>query len=265
MRHFRVQKYVLTDDKIKEDTKILFLSDLHNCKYGIENVKLVESIKKINPQMILIGGDLINGKAKSDSENCYGNAITFLKGIAEYFPVYYIFGNHELYLEERELYKEYIEKVTSIENVYIINNRSIKTNSVVIHGLKLPNSAYKKGNDTYHFSENDFRKTFGENEADSFEIMLVHKPERFEDYAKSNVDLVLAGHNHGGTIRLPIIRGIVSRDFMLLPKYSYGMYTSKNNNTKMILTGGLGDHTIHFRLFNMPEIVEISLMKGQEK
>ncbi len=262
VKHFRVKKYVIMDNRLKEDIKILFLSDLHNCKYGNKNVKLVERIKKINPQAVFIGGDLINGMDKLNSARCYGNAISFLEGITKDFPVYYAFGNHELYLRATCLYDEYISKITSIENLFLINNKNVQLKNLIIHGMELPISSYKRRKGTYEFSEVNFRKIFGEKNESLYEILLVHKPEYFEDYSRSNIDLVLAGHNHGGTIRLPIVRGIISRDFKILPKYSYGMYKSKNNSTKMILTSGLGDHTIHFRLFNMPEMVEISLKRG---
>ena len=76
-------------------------------------------------------------------------------------------------------------------------------------------------------------------------------------YADAGADLVLAGHNHGGMIRLPLFGGVISPRFHLFPKFDRGKYVK--NATTMILSGGLGTHSIPLRVNNVPELLLVRL------
>ena len=86
---------------------------------------------------------------------------------------------------------------------------------------------------------------------------MAHHPEFFERYTEWGANLTLSGHNHGGMVRLPLLGGIVSPQYQLFPKYDGGKY-EKGENT-MILSRGLGTHTIKIRFFNVPELCMIEL------
>ena len=68
-------------------------------------------------------------------------------------------------------------------------------------------------------------------------ILLSHRPELFESYARCNIDLVLSGHAHGGQFRLPFIGGLIAPNQGLFPKYDAGLFT--NGSTMIICSGGL--------------------------
>ena len=78
-------------------------------------------------------------------------------------------------------------------------------------------------------------------------------------YLGWGADLVLSGHLHGGLVRIPGFCGIVTPQGFLFPKYS-GEMTREGDQT-VIVSRGLGTHTLNIRLFNMPELIVIRLKK----
>lgn len=246
--------YAIPIPKLKSDKNIVFFSDFHSvAKKGYID-KLVNEIKKANPQCVVIGGDMIVGKKGANNKP----AIELLEKLAKEFKIYYVYGNHESRMFERKIQDEdgYFEFLTSQTNVEILNNKSTKIQldnvSLNLTGLEFSDVYYKKGKSQrpkITEIEDKLLKT------EHYSIVVCHKPEFFEVISQTEADLVLAGHNHGGIVRFPFIGGIVSTSYRLFPRYSYGLY--KKNNCKMILSSGIGTHTIHFRLFNPPEIVNI--------
>ncbi len=90
-----------------------------------------------------------------------------------------------------------------------------------------------------------------------YTVLLSHRPELFDTYVEGGVDLVLTGHAHGGQFRLPVIGGVVAPGQGLFPKYDAGLYTEGSAN--MVVSRGLGNSVIPFRVNNRPEIVVLEL------
>ncbi len=90
-----------------------------------------------------------------------------------------------------------------------------------------------------------------------YTILLSHRPELFETYLDSGIDLVFSGHAHGGQFRLPFIGGLVAPNQGLFPKYDSGLYT--DGGTSMVVSRGIGNSIIPFRFHNCPEIVLVEL------
>ena len=88
---FVVAEYEMYSTKLKRDKKIIFLSDLHNKEYGKDNSRLLEEIDRQKPDMILVGGDMMNACPGASFEK----AVAFLKKISASYPVFYAMGNHE--------------------------------------------------------------------------------------------------------------------------------------------------------------------------
>ena len=103
----------------------------------------------------------------------------------------------------------------------------------------------------------DVEKRLGKIDNREYNILLVHTPFFFEGYSKWGADLVLAGHVHGGIIRLPIKGGLLSPNREFFPKYDLGEYNM--GKSTMILSKGLGGSKVLPRVNCKPEIVEITL------
>ncbi len=258
MNRFVVRKYRVVSNKIKAPVTIIFLSDLHNKKYGADNSKLIREIDEIGPDLILCGGDMIVASPGRKNEN----AKSLIAQLAGKYSLYYALGNHEyradIYPEKYgSMYEDYATHILD-SGVKLLRNDSkceLESN-LKITGLEIDREYYKRFK-TYPMEEDYIAGKIGACEADQFHILLAHNPEYFDNYAQYGADLVLSGHLHGGIVRLPFVGGCASPAIRLFPKYSDGMYLS--GNKKMIVSCGLGSHTIPLRIFNPGELTVVSL------
>jgi uncharacterized protein len=90
-----------------------------------------------------------------------------------------------------------------------------------------------------------------------FQILIAHNPVYFKEYQKWGADLSISGHVHGGTIRLFNKLAFISPSFHLFPKYHGGLY--EDNGCKMLVSRGLGMHTIPIRIFNPGDLLVLHL------
>lgn len=234
---------------------ILQVSDLHNKRFGKNQIDLINYTKEINPDIIVITGDAIDRRRTNvDNMNI---ALSYLKEAVKIAPVYFVTGNHEISAEEvYPKFKEEIEKIGVIN----LNDRNIKITKedqrISLIGVNnISSIKYMSKQDKLH----TFEKKIRELKNNNFSILLSHRPDLIELYERAKIDLVLCGHAHGGQIRLPYIGGLFAPDQGVLPHYTSGMYTEKT--TSMIVSRGLGNSRFPFRIFNKPELVVINFKK----
>lgn len=244
--------------KVFQGTKIVMLADLHEHEFGTKNKRLLEIIKGQKPDYIMIAGDLL-----VKGECLHGeNMISFLERLVSICPVYYAPGNHEEYVERicgEEIYGEYLAKLKKIGVVYLANQSVYLTkegNKIRVTGLCLQKKYFAKCYESVTFELKHLEELVGKKQ-NEYEILIAHNPNYLPVYAKWGANVVLSGHVHGGVVILPLIGGVISTTFQLFPKYDFGMF--EEENTKMVLSRGLGVHTVKLRLFNKPEISVISL------
>lgn len=260
---FKVTHYNITSDKLKgleRERKVLFLTDLHNNLYGKQNKKLISAIQNENPDYIFIGGDMLVGKPNVSRKV----ALEFAQQIASICPVYYANGNHEqrmkLYPERfGNTYQEYKEELVAHEIHFLENNHvdmAWEHVEVQLHGLEIPAECYKKLQKTTLNAE-QVSDCIGQADASKYQILLAHNPIFADAYLEWGADLVLSGHLHGGVVRIPGLGGIITPQFRLFPKYS-GEYTKKGDKA-VIVSKGLGTHTIKIRFLNPAEIVVLHI------
>ena len=78
-----------------------------------------------------------------------------------------------------------------------------------------------------------------------------------EAYRKWGADLILSGHLHGGIVRIPGIGGVIAPDLTLFPKYSGDIY--REEDATVVVSKGLGAHSVPIRLLNPAEMVVLVL------
>lgn len=263
---FIVDKKEIVSSKINssfDGYKILQLSDLHSKSFGNNNDKLVKKIDKIDPDIIVCTGDMMN--SMDDEGNVF---IDLAKKLSSNYPIYYIDGNHEQLVNYNNVsvYDKYMSRLKEL-GVTVVKNKKVNikkgSSYINLYGLNVDlvyystKAALKESNIKYtqkNFSKTINKETF---EADKFNILLTHNPLYFDVYEKSGVDLILSGHVHGGIVRIPFKGGVLSPDQEWFPKYYHGLY--KINDTSMIVSAGLGNDTVNFRAFNPFEINLITL------
>lgn len=253
--HFVVEKYELYDSRVNKDTSFVFLTDLHNKEYGKNNDKLYDAIKKLNPDAILIGGDFIIGNARVDTSRM----ASFVGRIKDIAPVFYALGNHEYRTKVfSDEYGDMFEKYLSQLNQYgieFLDNEYCDYENFRIWGLSIGAEYYKKLKSVP--MDNDYIGTLIDKPSEEkINVLLAHNPDYFEQYSYYGADLTLSGHLHGGIVRIPFFGGILSPRISFFPKYNGGLYNIEES--KMIVSRGLGMHTIPIRLFNIPEISYIT-------
>lgn len=262
-KHFKIKEYIIESDKLnnlKKELKIVFLTDLHNNEYGKNNAKLIETIKEINPDIILTAGDLLIAKPNKK----YDKALKLMESLARDYPCFYANGNHEyrmkIYKQDYgnmyEKYKNALKKA----NVRLLENEhdiiEINGQKLCIYGLEIDREYYKRFSNI--IMERDYiEKCLDKPYEDCYNILLAHNPRYYESYAKWGANLTLSGHLHGGLVRIPFIGGIASPQMEIFPKYSSGKYTI--GDKIMILSAGLGTHTINVRVNNPAELSVIKL------
>lgn len=274
LHHFRVTHYTIESQKFKgfsRDLNLIFLSDLHNRVYGEKNEPLLQAIRNEKPDLILIGGDMLVGKEDAS----YDIALDFTSQLPEIAPVLYSTGNHEQRMRENpEIYQasyaDYRQQLKD-RGVLFLENGScrIEAGTVLleISGVELPSASYKKlkklpirASDIAEYLHKD---SVSVTEDSVYRILLAHNPAYMNAYKEWGADLILSGHLHGGVMRLPGIGGVITPQAFLFPKYSGEM--TKEGEQTIIVSRGLGTHTINIRLFNQPEVVSICLKRSENK
>lgn len=245
--------------------KILQLSDLHCKEFGKNNIRIIEKIKEINPDIIIATGDMF-----STSLDVNESFYKLCKEIIDKYPIYYSLGNHETILRtskvsDRIWIDEYLNKIKDL-GVYLLDNEMLtltrENEKINIYGLTLPMEFYRrrfdKGRDEKIKLKASFiEKLIGKPDKSQFNILLAHNPLNFEGYEQWGSDLIFSGHVHGGAVRLPFVKGILSPEIAFFPKYKEGTYMK--NNSIMIVSRGLGNSSMPVRAFNPPEIVVVTL------
>ena len=246
--------YTVTSARLPEcfdGYRIAHVSDLHNSEMGEDNEKLLTMLREADPDMIAITGDLI------DSRNTNVEiALQFAQEAMKIAPCYYVSGNHEARVNEYEELKTGLISVGVIILEDTQTEISIEGQTITLIGVNDPSfqTDYLFGD-----SETVINSKLTELHTDGevFTILLSHRPELFDTYADHDVDLVLSGHAHGGQFRLPFIGGVVAPNQGLFPEYDAGIYT--DGNTNMLVSRGVGNSILPFRINNRPEVILIEL------
>ena len=249
-----LNSYTIASNKLPDSFngfRIAQVSDLHNAEMGKDNEKLISMLVEAAPDIIVITGDII------DSRNTNVDvALDFAEQAVKIAPCYYVTGNHEARVDEyRDLKDGLIELgVTVLEDAK--TQIVLSGESITLVGVDDPSfqTDYLFGND-----ETVMNSELNEliNEEDGYVILLSHRPELFDTYVENKVDLIFSGHAHGGQFRIPFIGGVVAPNQGVFPKYDAGIYSA--GDTNMVVSRGVGNSIIPFRINNRPEVILIEL------
>jgi len=243
---------------IEKSVKIAFVADFQVGPYRqTEYVKKVANkITEMEPDIILLGGDQVDNGGTLDDETQYLKPLEELTKIA---PTFAIHGNHEygigndlmIALPNRRLpdVSQNTEKTISNLNIDYLTN---ELRLLSVRGQKI----YLFGGDSSYAQKLNFSELKNRN-TDIPTIALLHDPLDVRSASGYSVDLMLAGHTHGGQIRLPFF-GPIGRVDSHTPLNWYKGW-GEYNGTKFFVTSGIGETGVRARLFNPPEIVLLTL------
>ena len=231
--------------------RIAHVSDLHNAEMGKDNETLLTMLRDADLDMIAITGDLIDSRSTNVEI-----ALNFIREAVKIAPCYYVTGNHEARVNEYDELKSGMEAAGVIVLEDARTEISLEGKTITLIGVNDP--SYQTD---YLFGDAqtvvDTKLTELHSDSDEYTILLSHRPELFDTYADHGIDLVLSGHAHGGQFRLPFIGGVVAPNQGLFPEYDAGIYT--DGNTNMLVSRGVGNSILPFRINNRPEVILIEL------
>lgn len=243
---FIVKEYLVKNEKIPNSfygTKIVHISDIH---YGrtVNEKKLKEIVEHINlikPDIVVLTGDLMDRHINYQDKDIEVIS-TYLNSINASMGKYIITGNHD---QVSDRYHELIEKInfTNLNDSYqILYNGD--SESIMISGLSTVTNNIDTKEKLYDIN------TALKNEANNikYNILILHEPDIIDDFEYNNFDLVLAGHSHGGQVRLPFVGAII------VPPYAKKYHDSHYDLGKsdLYISSGLGTSNLNLRLNNKP-------------
>ena len=251
-----LSKFTVTGSNIPKNFngyRIAQISDLHNAEFGEENEKLIEMLQKAEPDIITITGDLIDS-SKTD----INIALAFAEEAVQIAPTYFITGNHEAMVSAQE-YAD-LENGLLEAGVNVLHDKEIvleqNEEKLLLIGIDDPAYADRPSDVGVSMDSETINELFT---TEGYRILLSHRPEFFDQYVETEVDLVLSGHAHGGQFRLPFIGGLVAPGQGVFPVYDAGVYSE--NETNMVVSRGIGNSIIPMRFNNRPEVVLIELRR----
>lgn len=279
-RNFKETFYSVSSLKVNNKIRVIQISDLHNSKYGKDNEKLIERVKKLSPDLIIYTGDITSSTSKTDDV-----ALNLCKKLSKVAPSYYIYGNNEVEkYYDFSLIQEDLDKEFGFNNKNRDPNKLLKitdsyTKKLQKAGVKVLKNSYdtiKIGTTTvdvygvltsnpssfWSYGGESFNNYIYSNE-NNFKITAIHEPVVFEEFSPDTWgDLMLAGHTHGGAIKIPLIGPLVTKEAGLFPArrghYVYGRYDVQGR--PLIVSGGIENKFI-FRINNQPELVIVDINK----
>ena len=257
-RSLQVDAFTYTDPGLPagfDGLKIVQLSDLHGAVFGDDNADLLSAVEAAEPDLIVLTGDLQDRFRNTPPEYTWSLGAA----CAAIAPTYFVTGNHEWAVGGVPELKAGLEAagVTVLTNAYVQLERGGDT--LVLAGIDDPN-----GYADQKTPEELAAEIYAQEGEDVYWLLLAHRNSLFEsDYSLLGADLVLSGHGHGGMIRLPFTDGLISTDRTLFPSFTAGFYSA--NGREVFVSRGLGNSGPSFRLFNRPQVVVLTLEKGERE
>ena len=262
-KQLSAERYCIKDCFKRAELKIAFITDVHNRLKERDIAAVTDLLKAEKPDAIILGGDIITYseyiKKPEDKE-----LIELISELSAIGSVFYGVGNHEQRLKEKRprLYEELKKCCTDAGAMYIEDGHVIFADAA-LYFVSLDRTFYKKQPPSLgkkkEMSCDYLIKKLGAPMKDRMNILVMHSPMYLKEAADWGADLVLSGHYHGGTIRLPGIGGLMTPQFQFFIKECFGEH--RYGKCRMIVSRGIGTHSINIRLNNIPEVSIINIEK----
>jgi uncharacterized protein len=219
------------------------LSDIHHGPYtGLDYIsECVEIVNGMSPDLVALTGDFTFG-GKRYIEPC----VEALKALKARAGVYAVLGNHDYYVGAGDVSRALKRGGCEL----LIDGKE----RIELGGAKM----WLLGVDDLLYGRTDINRLMRELPGEEPRIALSHNPDFIEEFAvkKKHVDLMVAGHTHGGQIRFPLI-GAPHISSAYGQRYAVGL--NRKGAMQVYTTRGIGTILLPARLNCPPEIVLFTL------
>lgn len=250
--HVAQTDYTVKTSKNVGHLRVALIGDSHlGSTFDAEGfAKHLKTIEAQNPDMIVLAGDYVDERTTKAEMIKASRA---LKDVKTKYGVYFVFGNHD-----KGIYARGARDFTGDDLV-----AELEKNGVIVlqdESMLIDNRFYIIGRQDA--SEIDFGSSRANMDQlvqglDTSKYMLVldHQPRDYAAQAKSNVDLVLSGHTHGGQM-IPLMQ-IIQLFKVGGNDRLYGM--EQRDNTNFIVTSGISDWALQFKTGTKSEYVIVDI------
>lgn len=225
--------------------KVVQFSDTHiGDFFSVKDLqKVVDKINEQEADLVLFTGDLMDNAATY--EGSLEEIASLLSEIQAKSGKYAVFGNRDYGGGAERFYEELM---TSAGFHVLLNEHETLT----IKGTTL--SLF--GADDALIGYYDPVQTVARIQENHLNLLMLHEPDLADDFMHEPIDLIVAGHSHGGQVYLPFIGPLITTS--LAEKYVRGFY-DVSDNIRLYVDTGIGNTKVPFRLFNVPKITVLYL------
>lgn len=208
--------------------RIAVVADLHLPDQIVSIPHLLRCLQLQKPDAIFLPGDLTNSYTHFDAAGLQRLA----RALVAIAPCFAVPGNHEVRLNREPRYRRILTAcgVHYLCDSYADWHKDGATLRIFGMGIKKPMPLTVTGQPT---------------------LVLAHHPEYMPYYRHAGWDIVVCGHAHGGHVRMGG-QSLFSPDQGFLPSYTHGVY--EEGGTRMVVSRGLGNSSIPWRVNNPPHL-----------
>lgn len=243
-----MHKEIFYTNKDINEIKIALFSDIHFHKNFKQKIfdKILKQIIKEEPNYICIPGDFIDSSDIIDLLKLKN----FLENLSKIAKTFIVLGNHDEKKGKRHNWshlknQELLKLLTSIPNIYLLNDSSITIDNITFYGFNLSYNYYEIDIESYESFCQEVAKLKGDLNNNTYNIILLHSPFNIYSYMDKNPnhffnksDLILSGHMHNGCLPFIISHpfnkifnsssGLLAPNRQLFPKYAQGRVYNHN-------------------------------------
>lgn len=235
----KISSTKINDDM--NDLKIAFISDIHYNHFMNKErlTKMIERINAFKPDILLFGGDLFDDPTLYPiDENVTKELAECLSQLQADYGKFAVLGE-----TDHESVLPIVEDLLFQADFELLKNQNIQLTK------EGASTIYLIGIDSLVGGNPDVEMSLQEVDTNAFTIVLTHAPDLISQLPSNGIDLVLAGHSHGGQIALPFIGALNKKEGAL--SYSKGEYWI--NQTQLIVSNGMGTTDTDIRIFADPQ------------
>ena len=261
----KIKRWKLTHANWPEDRplRIAIVSDIHMGEPFVTRERLRRIVARTNAlgaDLTVILGDLIAGHHFVTAKVPVAQTAAILKDLKAPLGVFAILGNHDwwddLTAQRRRRGPILAHRALEAEGIPVLENRALKLpNGIWLAGLGSQVALVRKGGG--FDGVDDLPGTLAQVPEDAPSILLIHEPDIFPK-VPARIPLTLAGHTHGGQVRLFGWSPVVPSRFG--NRFAYGMITEDDRH--MIVSGGIGTSILPVRFGVVPEITVVEIAHG---
>src|SRR5665648_50815 len=233
-----------------EKTTICQLSDLHLETLQILPERIEQLVMAQKPDLIVITGDIISTRTDIDKLESYVGGLTAPHG------KFVVMGNNDYSHLSHTLFKHYLQQFQNLGWTPLLNDASfLPSLNLWVIGVDDPATAHDYVDLAY---QNVLASS--STSTSSFRLVLAHSTDCLDGVAEHGADRLLTGHTHGGQIRIPGFKLLLTNTYL----GDHGIYEGYHviNGVPLYINRGIGESSVPLRINVPPEIAFFTLHKG---